>query len=312
MVVTGRLAGKVVVVTGAGRGVGRDYALEFARHGASVVVNDLGGSASGDGADAGPAQAVVDEIRAMGGTASSNADDVADEAGAQSLIRTALDGFGRLDVLVNNAGILRDRTVANMSFDEWDSVVRVHLRGTFGPTHFALRHWRDLSKAGEKVDGRIINTTSSSGLYCNPGQANYGAAKAGVAALTVITSREAARYGVKVNAVYPTAASRLTAGVLEKMGKGTPAEGEFDPLDPSNIAPVVVWLAGPQAESITGRVFGVRGGRLTVAEGWSAGPIAEVDRRWTVEELDDVVPDLVEAAAENAGTNGRVPEKTTS
>lgn len=307
----GRLEGKVVVVTGAGRGVGRDYALEFARHGARVVVNDLGGSATGDGADAGPAAAVVEEIRALGGTAVADSADVADEAGAESLIGTALESFGRLDVLVNNAGILRDRTVANMSFDEWDSVVRVHLRGTFGPSHFAVRHWRDLSKAGEAVDGRIINTTSSSGLYCNPGQANYGAAKAGVAAFTVITSREVARYGVAVNAVYPTAASRLTESVLRAAGK-TPVEGGFDPLDPSNIAPVVVWLAGPGAEGVTGRVFGVRGGRLTVAEGWNAGPVAEVDRRWTVEELDDVVPGLVADAAGNAAQNGRVPETTAS
>jgi NAD(P)-dependent dehydrogenase (short-subunit alcohol dehydrogenase family) len=188
-------------------------------------------------------------------------------------------------------------------------VIRVHLRGTFGPTHYAVQHWRDLAKAGEVVDGRIINTTSSSGLYCNPGQANYGAAKAGVAAFTIITSREVARYGVKVNAVYPTAASRLTESVLRKNGTA-PVEGEFDPLDPSNIAPVVVWLGGPEAADVTGRVFGVRGGRLTVAEGWSAGPTVEVDRRWQVEELDDVVPDLVARAAENVGMSGRVPEKT--
>ncbi len=303
---TGRLNERVVVVTGAGRGIGRGYALEFARQGAHVVVNDLGGSADGTGNAEGPAAQVVEEITALGGQAVASTDDVADEAGARQLISTAVARFGRLDVLVNNAGILRDRTVANMSFDEWDSVIRVHMRGTFGPTHFAVRHWRELSKAGQSVDARIINTTSSSGLYCNPGQANYGAAKAGIAAFTVITAREVARYGIKVNAIYPTAMSRLTESVFA--GRASTSDDGFDPYDAENIAPAVVWLAGPEAAHITGRVFGLRGGRITVAEGWHAGPSVDKDARWTLEELDSVLPDLVASATENAGQDGRVSE----
>lgn len=303
---TGRLNERVVVVTGAGRGIGRGYALEFARQGAHVVVNDLGGSADGSGNAEGPAAQVVEEITALGGQAVASTDDVADEAGARQLISTAVARFGRLDVLVNNAGILRDRTVANMSFDEWDSVIRVHMRGTFGPTHFAVRHWRELSKAGQSVDARIINTTSSSGLYCNPGQANYGAAKAGIAAFTIITAREVARYGIKVNAIYPTAMSRLTESVFA--GRVSTNDDGFDPYDAENIAPAVVWLAGPEAAHITGRVFGLRGGRITVAEGWHAGPSVDKDARWTLEELDSVLPDLVASATENAGQDGRVSE----
>jgi NAD(P)-dependent dehydrogenase (short-subunit alcohol dehydrogenase family) len=188
----------------------------------------------------------------------------------------------------------------------------VHLRGTFGPTQFAVRHWRDLAREGSPADGRIINTSSSSGLYCNPGQANYGAAKAGIAAFTVITAREVARYGVTVNAVYPTAMSRMTEEIFTASRKGRePGAGEFDPLDPGNIAPVVVWLTGPEAKDITGRVFGVRGGRITVAEGWRAGPRAEIDRRWAVEELGEVIPTLVAEAAENAAQDGSIPAKAT-
>ena len=303
---TGRLDGRVVIVTGAGRGIGREYALELARHGARVVVNDLGSAADGSGRAEGPAADVVAEIATAGGDAIANADDVADEVGARALVETALRRYGRLDGLVNNAGILRDRTVANMTFEEWDSVLRVHLRGTFGPTHFAVRHWRDEAKAGRPVDARIINTSSSSGLYCNPGQANYGAAKAGVAAFTVITAREVARYGVTVNAVYPTALSRLTEEVLG--GRAGQNGGAFNPYDPANIAPAVAWLCGPGASGITGRVFGVRGGRITVAQGWHAGPVAEKDGRWTVAELDTVIPDLVAEAAANAGPDGRIPD----
>ncbi|MEV0083992.1 SDR family oxidoreductase [Saccharopolyspora sp. NPDC050642] len=303
------LDGKVAVITGAGRGIGRGYALEFARQGAKVVVNDLGGTGDGTGRDNGPADSVVEEITAAGGQAVANGDDVADEQGARNIIDTAISTFGRLDVLVNNAGILRDRTVANMSYEEWDSVIRVHLRGTFGPTHFAVQHWRELAKSGRAVDARVINTSSSSGLYCNPGQANYGAAKAGIAAFTIITSREVERYGITVNAIYPTAMSRLTEPVFSRIKATAPTGGNgFDAFDAENVAPVVAWLAGPQAKGITGRVFGVRGGRVTVAEGWRAGPAAEVDRRWTVEELDEVIPDLVARAAGNAGSDGRVPE----
>ncbi|MFC0450192.1 SDR family oxidoreductase [Rhodococcus jostii] len=303
----GILDGKVVVITGAGRGIGRGYALEFARHGAKVVVNDLGGPADGSGSGSGgPADDVVAEIVAAGGEAVANTDDVADEQGARNLIDTAITTFGGLDVLVNNAGILRDRTVANMSFQEWDSVIRVHLRGTFGPTHYAVQYWREQHKAGNPVDARVINTSSSSGLYCNPGQANYGAAKAGIAAFTVITAQEVARYGVTVNAIYPTALSRLTEDVFSKIkAKFDTIESDFDAFDPDNIAPAVVWLAGPAARDITGRVFGLRGGKITVAEGWVSGPTVEVDRRWRVEELDAIIPDLVSQARPNAGTDGR-------
>ncbi len=306
----GILDDRVVIVTGAGRGIGRGYALEFARHGAKVVVNDLGGSADGSGRrNEGPAHDVVAEIIAAGGEAVVNVDDVADEEGARRLVETALTTFGRLDVLVNNAGILRDRTVANMSFEEWDSVIHVHLRGTFGPTHYAVQYWRDQHKAGNSVDARVINTASSSGLFCNPGQANYGAAKAGIAAFSVITAREVARYGVTVNAVYPTALSRLTEEVFNKIN--TESESGFDAFDPENIAPGVVWLATPAAREITGRVFGLRGGKITVAEGWVAGPTVEVDRRWEVTELDAVIPDLVRDARPNAGTDGQ-PKQTAS
>jgi NAD(P)-dependent dehydrogenase (short-subunit alcohol dehydrogenase family) len=210
-------------------------------------------------------------------------------------------------VLLNNAGILRDRTIANMSFSEWDAVIRVHLRGTFAPTHFAARHWREQAKAGTPVDARVINTASSSGLYCNPGQANYGAAKAGVAAFTIIAARELARYGVTVNAIYPTALSRLTEDVFARVRASDTAGADgFDPFDPANIAPVAVWLASPAAAEITGRVLGVRGGRVTVAEAWRAGPSSEIDRRWEVEELNDVLPALIAEAAANPGQNGRV------
>ncbi|MFJ8996191.1 SDR family oxidoreductase [Streptomyces sp. NPDC102279] len=303
------LDGRVAVITGAGRGIGRGHALEFARRGAKVVVNDLGGSRDGTGSDAGPAAAVVEEILAAGGEAIANTDDVADEQGAKNLIDSAIEHFGRLDVLVNNAGILRDRTVANMTYAEWDAVIRVHMRGTFGPTHFAVAHWRNLAKAGETVDARVINTSSSSGLYCNPGQANYGAAKAGIASFSVITAREVARYGITVNAIYPSALSRMTEDLAAAANLAPGTADVFDPTDPENVAPVVAWLAGPDAKDVTGRVFGVYGGRVTVAEGWHAGPSAESDKRWTVEELDDVLPHLLAEAAENAGTDGSIPEK---
>lgn len=311
---SGILEGKVVIITGAGRGIGRGYALEFARQGAKIVVNDFGGPADGSGAgNGGPADDVVAEIIAAGGHAVANTDDVADEHGARNLIDTAITTFGRLDVLVNNAGILRDRTVVNMSFLEWDSVIRVHLRGTFGPTHFAVQYWRNEHKAGNPVDARVINTVSSSGLYCNPGQANYGAAKAGIAAFTVITAREVNRYGVTVNAIYPTALSRLTEDVFNKIKeKFDQSESAFDAFDPENIAPAVVWLASPAARDITGRVFGLRGGKITVAEGWAAGPAVEVARRWGVEELDEVIPGLVSQARPNAEADGAPKSMVTS
>jgi NAD(P)-dependent dehydrogenase (short-subunit alcohol dehydrogenase family) len=203
--------GRVVIITGAGRGIGRGHAIEFARQGAKVVVNDLGAEVDGTGSSAGPAGNVVEEIRGMGGEAVANGEDVSDPDGAKRLIDTAIETFGGLDVLVNNAGILRDRMLVNMTVEEWDAVIRVHLRGTFGPMRWAVEYWRDRSKAGETNDARIINTTSPSGIYGNVGQINYGAAKAGIASMTVIAAMELGRYGITVNAIAPAAQNPKTS-----------------------------------------------------------------------------------------------------
>ncbi|MGH8787115.1 MAG: SDR family oxidoreductase [Cupriavidus necator] len=300
---------RVVVITGAGRGIGREYALEFARQGATVVVNDLGGRGEGGGAASGPAQEVVAEIRAAGGEAIANFDDVADWAGAERMIRAAIDTFGGLDVLVNNAGILRDRTLVNMTEEDWDSVIRVHMRGTFAPSRHAAAYWREESKAGRQRAARLINTSSSSGLYCNAGQSNYGAAKAGIAAMSVIAARELDRYGVTVNAIYPTAMSRLTEDIFAKRRAEFTAGAApgFDPLDAGNVAPLVAWLGSVESGDVTGRVFGVRGGRITVAEGWHAGPRIENSGRWDATELGQLIPALVRQAAANADTSGEIP-----
>ena len=300
---------RVVVITGAGRGLGREYALEFARQGAKVVVNDLGGKGDGSGAASGPALEVIAEIRAMGGEALANFDDVADWTGAKNMIDAAIREFGGLDVLVNNAGILRDRTLVNMTEEDWDSVIRVHMRGTFAPSRHAAAYWREESKAGRQRVARLINTSSSSGLYCNAGQANYGAAKAGIAAMSVIASRELDRYGVTVNAIYPTAMSRLTEDIFaaRRAEFTAGAAPGFDPLDAGNVAPLVAWLGSTESSDITGRVFGVRGGRITVAEGWHAGPRMEKEGRWLAEELGARIPGLVRQAAANADTSGEIP-----
>ncbi len=296
---------RVVIVTGAARGIGRGHALEFARHGYAVVVNDLGAEVDGTGGSTGPAGEVVDEIRAAGGQAIANGDDVSDFAAAERLVRSTIEHFGRLDVLVNNAGILRDRMLVNMSEQEWDSVIQVHLKGTFGPMRHAAAYWREEHKAGRPVDARVINTTSSSGIYGNAGQSNYGAAKAGIAAMTVITATELGRYGVTVNAVAPAALTRMTENLRPDREKPDP--DAFDPSAADNIAPLVVWLAGPAAREVTGRVFNVRGGMISVAEGWQAGPGVDKGQRWTVEELDDVLPGLVAKAAPNADQRGVRP-----
>ena len=301
--------GRVAIVTGAGRGIGRGHALEFARQGARVVVNDLGGARDGTGASQVPAAEVVEEIQAMGGAAVASTDDVSDWEGARRLVQTALGHFGRLDVLVNNAGILRDRMIFNMEPEEWDAVIRVHLRGTFAPTRHAVAHWRDQFKAGQPVDARVINTSSSSGIFGNPGQTNYGAAKAGIAAFTVIAAREVERYGITVNAIYPSALTRMTEDLSALRGRAEPTEEERRRRDPDNIAPLVVWLGSAESRGITGRVFGVAGGRITVAEGWHAGPRVDREGRWDPAELSKVVPDLVAQAAENADTWGEIPTR---
>ena len=292
--------GRVAIVTGAGRGIGREHSLMLAAEGAKVVVNDLGGSADGEGASAGPAQEVVDEIVAAGGEAVANTDDISDWAGAEKLVAQAVDTFGRLDVLVNNAGILRDRMLANMSEAEWDAVIKVHLKGTAGPSHFAAAHWRDRSKAGESPNARIINTTSPSGIYGNVGQTNYGAAKAGIAAFTIIAADELGRYGVTVNAIAPAAITRLTAG-LSSGGGEVPAELQ-EKLSPRWIAPIITWLASEESSGVTGRVFDVAGETLAVAEGWHRGPT--VTGSQDPNDLGPLVEELMSQARPNADMFG--------
>ena len=275
------LAGKVAVVTGAGRGIGRAHALALAEAGAKVVVNDLGAALSGEGHDDTPAQQVVDEITSAGGDAAANGENVADFAGAERLVRQAIDEFGRLDILVNNAGILRDRMLVNMTEDEWDAVIAVHLKGHFAPTRHAAAYWREESKAGNEVRGRVINTSSPSGVFGNVGQANYGAAKAGIAGFTIIVAQELHRYGVTVNCLAPNARTRMTE---ETFDMGAPVDG-FDPLDPGNMSPLVVALAADEAQGITGQVFHVWGGAVNALTGWSAGELFSANERWDADDL---------------------------
>jgi NAD(P)-dependent dehydrogenase (short-subunit alcohol dehydrogenase family) len=291
--------GRICVITGAGRGIGREYALMLAEQGAKVVVNDLGGTRDGSGNDAGPAQEVVDEIKGMGGEAVANADDISDFGGAERLVRTAIDTFGGLDVLINNAGILRDRMLTNMSEEEWDSVIKVHLKGTFGPTRHAAAYWRERSKAGETNDARVINTTSVSGIYGNPGQTNYGAAKMGIAAFTIISALELERYGVTVNAIAPGALTRMT----EDLGMGQASEEAKAMMAPRWIAPVATWLASPQSAGVTGRVFEASGRVFAIAESWHRGPTAEPVDDPT--QVDALARKLLADARPNANMDGR-------
>jgi NAD(P)-dependent dehydrogenase (short-subunit alcohol dehydrogenase family) len=277
------LDGKVAIVTGAGRGIGRDHALALAKAGAKVVVNDLGGSTAGEGSDATPAQSVADEVKALGGEATANYDNVADFQGSENMIKQAIGDFGRLDILVNNAGILRDRMLVSMTEDEWDAVIAVHLKGHFAPTHHAATYWREQSKAGNQINGRVINTSSPSGVFGNVGQTNYGAAKAGIAAFTVIAAQELGRYGVTVNCLAPNARTRMTEDIFGGMPQ--PAEGEYDPLDPANISPVVVALCADDAQGITGQCFFIYGGNINVLKPWDVGTAVSKDGFWDPDEL---------------------------
>ncbi|WP_064059642.1 SDR family oxidoreductase [Prescottella equi] len=294
---SGLLDGRVVIITGAGRGIGRAHALAFAAEGAKVVVNDIG--VRGDGSNTGetPAEQVVAEIKAAGGEAVTNGDDVASWEGAQNLIQTALDNFGRLDVLVNNAGFLRDRMLVGMSEEEWDAVIRVHLKGHFAPLRHAAAYWRAESKAGRPVDARIINTSSGAGLQGSIGQGNYAAAKAGIAEMTIQAAAELKNYGVSVNAIAPAARTRMTVGAGGAMAEAmaAPEEG-FDAMAPENISPLVVWLGSAESKDVTGRVFEVEGGKITVAEGWRHGPTQDKGDRWDPKELGPVVADLLAKA----------------
>jgi NAD(P)-dependent dehydrogenase (short-subunit alcohol dehydrogenase family) len=291
---SGICEGRVVVVTGAGGGIGRGHALEFARQGAKVVVNDLGAKADGSGSSDGPAGEVVDFIRASGGEAVANGDDVSDWEGSARIIQTAVETFGRLDTLVCNAGFLRDRMVVSMTEAEWDAVVGVHLKGTFCPVHHAAAYWRERVKAGDPVDGRIVTTSSAAGLYGNIGQSNYAAAKAGIAAFTKVAAAELHRYGVNANTIAPIARSRMTEGLFaDAMAK---PESGFDAMAADNVAPLVVWLGSPESKDINGWVFEVSGGQITVAEGWARGPQVDKADRWDAAELGPVVRELIAKA----------------
>lgn len=282
----GALDGRVAVITGAGRGIGREHALLFAKEGAKVVVNDLGGSNSGEGADTGPAQEVVDEIIAAGGTAVANTENIATWDGAESVVQQAVDEFGRLDVLVNNAGILRDSFIAGMDESQWDAVIAVHLKGHFAMLRHTAAYWKAQSKAGDQPNAAVINTASGSGVtLANAGQANYGAAKAGIAALTLIAAEELDRYGVRVNAIAPIARTRLT---LATPGMGAlmtePEDGELDLFSPANISPLVAYLATEKCP-ITGKVYAVQGGAISALKGWHDTETIETDGLWFIDDI---------------------------
>ena len=300
---TGICEGRIAIVTGAGRGLGRAHALELARQGAKVVVNDLGCELDGTGGGTGPAGEVVAEIRAAGGEAVANGDDVADFEGAGRIVATAIDAFGGLDAVVNNAGFVRDRMFANVAEDEWDAVVRVHLKGHFAVARHAAAHWRDQAKAGTAVDGRIINTSSGAGILGSVGQAAYSAAKGGIATLTLVQAAELGRYGVTANALCPAARTRMTEGVFTEMMAEVDG-GAFDAMAPENVSPLVAWLASPASAHVTGRVFEVEGGKVGLATGFMHGPTADKGARWEPAELTDVIADLLEQAPAPAPVYG--------
>ncbi|MBO0729305.1 MAG: SDR family NAD(P)-dependent oxidoreductase [Acidimicrobiaceae bacterium] len=284
--------GRVAIVTGSGRGIGRGHALELARQGAAVVVNDLGVALDGGTGEEGVAQVVVDQIVAAGGRAVADGHDASDLDGAHAIVDRAIEAFGGLDVVVNNAGVLRDRALVNLSADDWDDVVRVHLRSTFAVTKWAATWWREQHQAGAPVDARVINTSSGAGLYGNYGQANYSAAKAGIVGFTLTAAQELARYGVTVNALAPGGRTRMTEKVFaQAMQRDDPSS--FDPYDPENVGPVLAWLASADSAGVTGQVIEAWGGRIAVVEGWDPGPTVDVGRRWTCEEVGPVIRDLL-------------------
>jgi NAD(P)-dependent dehydrogenase (short-subunit alcohol dehydrogenase family) len=278
------LDGKVAIVTGSGRGIGREEALLLAKYGAKVVVNDFGGHFDGTGSDNRPAQLVVDEIRAEGGEAVANYESVADFKGAKRILECALDTFGKLNILVNNAGILRDRMIFNMAEEEWDAVVGVHLKGTFSCTRHACEYWH---KKGTILNGRIINTSSDSGLLGNAGQVNYGSAKAAVATLAIIVDAEMQKYGVTANAIAPMARTRLTVDATPQTAAvmGQPTEGEFDFFNPRNVAPLIAWLSSDDAAGVHGEVFRVGGGTVWLMQGWHSVGTVKARGTWEPEEL---------------------------
>jgi NAD(P)-dependent dehydrogenase (short-subunit alcohol dehydrogenase family) len=293
---------RVVVVTGAGRGLGRAHALAFAAAGARVVVNDLGVAVDGNTPWEGPAADVVAEIERRGGVAVADVGDVTTEEGAAGLVSTAVEAFGRLDVLVNNAGFVRDRMLVNTSEEEWDAVVRVHLKGHFMALKHAGLHWRALTKAGREVNARVVNTTSGAGLLGSVGQANYSSAKAGIVGLTLVASAELSRYGVKVNAIAPSARTRMTEGVFGD-SMAVPGDGSFDAMAPENVSPLVVWLGSAEC-GVTGRVFDVSGGRICVMDAFHFGPTADKGGRWEPEQIGSVVSGLIAEAPAPAPVYG--------
>ncbi|MEV8059066.1 SDR family oxidoreductase [Streptomyces antimycoticus] len=288
-------SGRVAVVTGAGRGLGRAHALALAAEGAKVVVNDLGVGLDGAAETDGPAQRVVDEIRALGGEAVAHGGDIATTDGAASLITTALEAFGRLDTLVNNAGFLRDRVLVNLDEDDWDAVMRVHLKGHFLPLRHAAAHWRAEAKGGRTPQARVVNTSSGAGLLGSVGQGNYSAAKAGIIGLTLVAAAEMDRYGVQINAIAPAARTRMTEHTFAET-MAAPGEGGFDAMAPENVSPLVVWLGSAASTGVTGRVFEVEGGRITVMEGWRPGPTADKGARWSPAEAGEAALGLLAAS----------------
>jgi NAD(P)-dependent dehydrogenase (short-subunit alcohol dehydrogenase family) len=283
--------GRIVIVTGAGRGLGRSYALAFAREGAKVVVNDLGTTLAGEGRDTATAQAVVDEIEALGGEAVANGDDVSEWDSAQRIVQTAVERFGGLDVVVNNAGFVRDRMFVSATPEEWDATMKVHLRGHFCVSRHAVDFWRGCAKQGKAVDARIINTSSGAGLNGSVAQSAYAAAKGGIATLTLVQSAELGRYGITANALAPAARTRMTEQAFaDKMKK--PQEG-FDIQDPDNIAPAVVWLGSAASRHVTGCVFELEGGKIMIANGWNDGPRVDKGARWEPREVGAAVDRLL-------------------